>query len=80
MKKELVGKHFIAQNNVNGKKIELCHKYRGEGVNRYLKSGDVIQVIDESIEIDTPCISTLQTLHRMTKESILNTSLFIQLD
>lgn len=76
----LVGKHFIAQAGVNGKKIALHFKYRGEGINQYLKAGDVVKVIDESIEIDTPCVSTLQMLNRMTKDSFLNPMFFLPIE
>ena len=74
------GKHLIAQAGVNGKRMQLHIKYRGTGINEFLKAGDVIEVAGEVTDIDTVNCSSLQLLNRITKAALMNSIFFIKLD
>ena len=78
--KKLTGKHFIAQPAIESHKILYSYQFGGGTKGGYVKSGDVIKVISEQIDVDTPTCGTDKLLHRITTASLLNPSFFIQLD
>ena len=60
------GQKFQAIKDVNMKYVFSL----GGGINgRTVKAGEVVTFLGESTEIDTPCVSCFELLHRITKDS-----------
>ena len=77
--KNLIGKHFMAQPEIEKHKVLYSFKFGGGVKGGCVKSGDVIKVLDVYTQIDTPVAGTDKLLHSITVASLMNEKLFIQL-
>lgn len=57
------------QANVDLPTVLYTYNFSGGIKDRTVKAGETITLISTSIEIDTPCVSFLEILHRMTTAS-----------
>jgi hypothetical protein len=49
--------------------IKYTYQHGGGLKGRTVKAGDIVTVIGRSIEIDTPCVSCIELLHKITEDS-----------